>query len=122
MAAGWVFSLARAARRTARRRSTSLGAKAGLRTTSDSRVSEGARLVLTVDRLAVVRSIEEPTVTLAPRRSCASARALESRVVVPSCMTFSIRLSAPRRSARSAATPASNSSATRVTGTVAERA
>ena len=63
--------------------------------------SDGSRLVVTAVRLAAVRSMEAPTLTEAPSRSWASARALESRVVVPSLISVSIIEWTPRASARS---------------------
>jgi hypothetical protein len=93
-----------------------------LRITSASRSSDGARFGVSAVSWIAVRSSDWLGPMDAPSRSCASAIWMEFNRVVPSSSRLSISAWVPSRSCGSAAAPASNSTATRVTGTAARRA
>ena len=85
-------------------------------------ISKLKNMGVTVDKVTRLRSMVWKAATWAPRRSWASAIWTEVRLVVPLVIRFSSRAWVPSALAGSAAMPASNSTATRVVGTVVERA
>ena len=94
------------------------GAKAGLRTMSANRSSDGAEVGLERGQRHAWSSPSPPDAAIvAPSRSCSSAIAVESRVVVPSSSSDGISACVPSLRAASAALPASKLIATRTTGT-----